>query len=155
MHPFGSLPSPPPCPSPLSSTPGDLILEFAKALDSRQDILNLALTARSPTALSLLIEPNFPPTVKLYLFICSTRSVRICISQHHSTMYIYPRHAPMPTGHLPPCQGVARPSAGKMEECPYGGRERGRVCGREVARGVQAARRLDKIYMGCRRDAAD
>jgi hypothetical protein len=155
MHPFCSLPSCQPSPSPLSSAPGDLILEFAKALDSRQDILNLALTARSPTALSLLIEPNLPPAVKLYLFICITRAVRICISQHHSTMYIHPRHAPTPTGHLPPCQGVARPSAGKMEERPYGGREWRRVCGREVARGVQAARRPDKISMGCRRDAAE
>ena len=68
-------------------------------------------------------------------------------------MYIYPRHAPTPTGHLPPCQGVAHPSAGNMEERPDGGREWRRVCGREVARGVQAARRPDKFYMGRRRDA--
>ena len=86
MHPFCSCPSYdsyPPLPSPLSSTPGDLILEFAKALDSQQDLLNLALTARSLTARSSLDDPNVPSAVELYLFMCITCAVRICIPQHH------------------------------------------------------------------------
>ncbi len=51
-------------------------------------------------------------------------------------MYIYPRHAPPQARHLLPCQGIAHPPTGKVEEHPHSVRERRHLCRRQIARGL-------------------
>lgn len=58
----------PPSPSPISTTPGDLLIEIALCLDSRTDLLHFCLSVRSPSTLHTSLHTGLMLFLSLHTF---------------------------------------------------------------------------------------